>query len=143
MFILLVISAIFILNYYFVRRSLLQNAHIELAKIEKNMQRAAQTLLGTAIKNYLRGITEKNIDYIESQYAAVVNGRISKREAKDRIQQFFNLQSVGTSGYLVAVEERDEKLYLELHPFLARQECTDTEGCREWVSTRDGYTEYN
>ena len=143
LFIIVVISAIFILNYYFVRRSLTQNAHLELAKIEKNMQRAAQTLLSTAIKNYLRGITEKNVDFIEAQYRAVEKGLISKGQAKEQIQNFFNLQSVGKSGYLVAVEQRDSKLYLELHPFLARQECTDTEGCQEWVTTRDGYTEYN
>jgi len=143
LFVLVVTSTIFILNYFIVRHSLTKNAHLELAKIEQNMHRAAETLLRTAIKNYLRGITEINITFIGVQYSAYKKGKITERQAKDRIQEYFNQQSIGSSGYMVAVEEKNERLYLELHPFLPRQECTETEGCRAWVSTRNGYTEYD
>lgn len=107
------------------------------------MHRAAETLLSTAIKNYLRGITEINIAFIEVQYSTYQKGEITERQAKDRIQEHFNQQSIGTSGYMVAVEEKNTKLYLDLHPFSPRQECTKTEGCRAWASTRNGYTEYD
>ena len=143
LFVLVVTSAIFILNYFIVRHSLTKNAHLELAKIEQNMHRAAETLLSTAIKNYLRGITELNITFIGVQYSAYKKGKITERQAKGRIQEYFNQQSIGSSGYMVAVEEKNERLYLELHPFLPTQECTETEGCRAWVSTRNGYTEYD
>lgn len=142
-FILIVISAIFVLNYFIVRHSLTENANLEMQKTAHNMLQASQALLSTAIHNYLRGITEKNIDFIEEQYAAYKHGRVTEREAKDAIQVHFNLQTVGTSGYLVAVEKRNNRLYLDLHPFLPGTDCTDTEGCREWVKMRNGYTEYN
>lgn len=142
-FILIVISTIFILNYYFVRQSLRENANIELRKTAQNMHRAAQALLSTAVSNYLRAITEKNIEFIEEQHAAYKTGRLTEREAKDLIQMHFNLQSVGTSGYLVAVRKRGERLFLDLHPFLPGSDCTTTEGCREWEKTRQGYLEYD
>ena len=80
-FILIVICTIFFLNYYLVRRSLTENAQMELIKTQQNMHRAAQVLLSTAISNYLRGITEKNIDFIESRYAEYVAGHQYDKDA--------------------------------------------------------------
>jgi len=142
-FVLFVISSIFVLNYYIIRRELTDNANLELAKVEQNMHRAAQSLLNTAISNYLRGITETNFDYIEEQYALFKTGRLTEAQAKANIQVHFDLQIIGESGYLVAVRERSDKLYLELHPYLSRQECTDREGCQVWVQARHGYVEYD
>lgn len=142
-FVLLVISSIFILNYYVIRKELESNARLELAELEKNMHRATQSLLSTAISNYLRGITEKNYDYIEEEYARFRSGRISEAEAKDNIQIHFDLQIIGQSGYFVAVREAPGELYLDLHPYLARQECTDTIGCQVWSRNRQGYVEYD
>lgn len=142
-FVLLVISSIFILNYYVIRKELENSARLELAELEKNMHRATQSLLSTAISNYLRGITEKNYDYIEEQYARFRSGRISEAEAKDNIQIHFDLQIIGESGYFVAVRETPGQLYLDLHPYLARQECADRLGCQVWARNRQGYVEYD
>ncbi|WP_159441193.1 cache domain-containing protein [Desulfopila aestuarii] len=142
-FILIVISTIFFLNYHFVRSYLRENANIELQKTEQNMHRAAQELLSTAISNYLRAITEKNLEFIEEQYALYRLGKLTEREAKDKIQMHFNLQTVGKSGYLVAVKEMNSQLFLDLHPFLPGSNCTATEGCKTWAATRHGFTEYD
>ncbi len=143
LFVFIFVAAIFIINYSIIRHSLTLNAQQELIKIETNMHRAAEALLSSAIKNYLRGITEKNLDFIQHQYDGFVNGSLSKSDAKNNIQNHFNLQKVGVSGYLVAVEKKDKKLYLDLHPYLPKQECTSTEGCQQWDLTTNGYTEYN
>lgn len=142
-FTLIVVTAIFVANYYLVRSSLEKRAQEELTRTQQDMHRAVNSLLSTAISNYLRGITEKNIDFIQQQYDEYTRGRISEQEAKANIQRHFDIQYVGDSGYLTTVEERGEKLYLDLHPFLPMSECTATEGCRAWVATRNGYTEYN
>lgn len=141
--VLLIICVLFIADYYVIRNALMENARAELVKTEKNMHRAAQSLLSTAINNYLRGITEKNIDFVEKQYQRYKLGELTIIEAKSLIQKHFDLQQVGDSGYLVAVEEKDNNLYLDLHPFLPKTECSTTEGCQEWAKTRNGYTEYN
>lgn len=141
-FIFITISSIFILNYYVVRTTLEERAMDELEKIEKSVYTATQALLSTAIQNYLRGITEANLAIVESYYQQVVEGKLTKKRAKQLIQKRFITEPVGDSGYLVAVEEKDSKLYLDLHPYLPQQECTETEGCKQWAKTRNGYTEY-
>lgn len=142
-FIIIAVLVIYLLNYAVIRRELVHNAHLELAKVEQNMHCAAQSLLRAAITNYLRGITDKNLDYIQLQYDAFLRGAVTEQEAKNNIQNYFNHQIVGTSGYLAAVEEKENRFFLDLHPFLPREDCTETEGCRAWAETRNGYTEYD
>ncbi len=137
------VCTIFAFNYALIRNNLKENAWNELKKTEKEMHRAVQSLLDTAIANYLRGITEKSISYIELQYTAYSKGQLTETQAKDNIQAYFTRTSVGSSGYLVAVLEQDSRLVLDIHPFLRNQECTDTEGCRAWADVRHGYTEYD
>ncbi|MDD2463750.1 MAG: cache domain-containing protein [Desulfobulbus sp.] len=142
-FVLLVLTAIFLFNYTLIHRILTENALQDLRKTEKNMYRAVQTQLSTAINNYLRGIAESNLAYVQSRYQEFQQGRLSEQEAKEAIQKHFNEQQVGSSGYPVAVLRQNEKLYLELHPYLKGQECTETEGCRQWANVANGYTEYD
>ncbi|WP_051309958.1 cache domain-containing protein [Desulfogranum japonicum] len=140
---LIAVSTIFILNYVLIRNSLKENAWQELKKTEKEMHRAAQSLLNTAITNYLRGITETSLTYIEHQYAAYMKGLQTENQAKDSIQAYFTRMSVGSSGYIVAVCEQGDQLLLDIHPYLRKQDCTDVEGCMVWAKVRHGYTEYN
>ena len=142
-FILAVMAAIFALNYFVVRETLMKTAQEELVRTEKTMYRSSQALLSTAINNYLRGITETNLDIVKSIYADYQAGHLTEEQAKDAVQANFNTQQVGNSGYLVAVERKDAKLYLDIHPFLRGQDCTNTEGCQQWQATANGYTEYD
>ncbi|WP_163335830.1 cache domain-containing protein [Desulfopila sp. IMCC35008] len=142
-FILVTLIAIFLLNYHVVRSKLGENANLELVKIEENVYRSTVALLDSAISNYLRGITDKNLNYVERQYYAVLAGTQSKEKAVDKIQEYFNHQLIGMSGYMAAVKEQSDNIYLDLHPFLAGEDCTITEGCQAWAETRNGYTEYD
>ena len=142
-FVLLVLTAIFFLNYKIIHRILTENALHELRKTENNMYRAVQAQLSTAINNYLRGITESNLAFVQQRYNDFQQGKLSEQEAKQSIQRHFNEQRVGTSGYPVAVLQRHSKLYLELHPYLKGEECSETQGCRQWASVANGYTEYD
>nr|WP_321468439.1 cache domain-containing protein [uncultured Desulfobulbus sp.] len=142
-FVLLVLVAIFLFNYLIIHRILNENALQELRNTEKNMYRAVEAQLSTAIHNYLRGITEHNLSVIQKRYAEVQQGRLTQQEAINLIHQHFNEQQVGTSGYPVAVRKQDGRLFLALHPYLKDQECTDTDGCRQWDKVKNGYTEYD
>jgi PAS domain S-box-containing protein len=142
-FVLAVVTALFLLNYHVVGQLLTGNAQQELVQIEKSMHRAAQSLLSTAINNYLRGITEKNIDFIKARYTDYQQGRLTEDQAKEAVQAHFNTQTVGKSGYLVAVKQDHDHLFLDIHPYQRGQDCTETEGCRQWDKVRNGYTEYD
>lgn len=142
-FVLLVLTALFLFNYTIIHRILIENAQQELQTTEKNMYRAVQALLSTAINNYLRGIAESNLAYVQQRYQEFSQGLLSEQQAKDAIQRHFNEQKVGTSGYPVAVLRQESKLYLDLHPYLKGEDCTDTQGCRQWENVGNGYTEYD
>lgn len=142
-FVLLVITALFWFNYSILYRVLTENAQRDLQVTEKNMYRAVQALLSTAITNNLRGITESNLQFVQQRYAEYLQGKLSEQQAKDIIQHHFNEQVVGKSGYMVAVQQKESRLYLELHPYQKGIDCSETHGCRQWESVRNGYTEYD
>lgn len=140
---LVIVASIVTLNYYFVRNSLISDAQQELMEIEKSMHLSVQALLSTAIRNYLRGITEANLDIVKVHYQQFEDGILTESEAKDAIQEHFSLQQVGDSGYLVAVLEEKDEYYLDIHPFQRGRNCSETEGCQQWEIVRNGYVEYD
>lgn len=142
-FIFFTVTAIFVVNYFLIRSNLEKRALENLERLEKAVYQASQTLLKSAITNYLRGVTESNLAQIEKIYIEHQAGRLTEVQAKRQIQKLFTSQRVGDSGYMVAVEEKGNRLYLDLHPFQAKQDCTETDGCRQWAATRNGYTEYD
>lgn len=142
-FVLVVITVLFLFNYAIIRHILTENAQQELQTTEKNMYRAVQAQLDTAITNYLRGITESNLAFVQQRYEEFQQGKLSEQQAKDAVQRHFNGQKVGSSGYPVAVLRKNGKLFLELHPYLKDQDCSETQGCRHWEAVGNGYTEYD
>jgi PAS domain S-box-containing protein len=142
-FVLLVLTALFVFNYTLLYRIFTKNAQRDLQVTEQNMYRSVQALLSTAISNNLRGITESNLQFVQQRHAEYLQGKLSEQQAKAIIQQHFNEQVVGKSGYMVAVQRQQNRLFLELHPFLKGEDCTDTHGCRQWEKVGNGYTEYD
>jgi len=142
-FILMVVLGVFILNYVVIEKSLRDTAQKELQKTVDSVHLSTETLLNTAIENYLRGITEKNIDVIQQFYNAVQQGKMSEKEAKDAIQNITGAQKVGESGYFVAIRQKDERIFLAIHPFQRQVDCTNTTGCPKWMSLKNGYVEYD
>jgi len=142
-FVLIIVAAIFGLNYYLARNALIQKAKDDLIRIEQSMGRSSDALLSTAIVNYLRGITEANLDIIEEYYAKYRTGKITEQEAKDAIHSHFLTEHVGKSGYPVAIKRTGDKLFLDIHPYQRGFECTDTKGCQQWDKTGNGYIEYD
>lgn len=142
-FILFSVTTLFVLNYLLVRNTLIDKANADLIEMEKLVYRSVQAMLDTAIRNYLRGITRANLKIVEELYDSCQKGEITEVVAKQRVQEIFATQKVGEMGYLVAVERKHDKLYLDVHPYLQQEECTYTEGCQAWDRVRNGYTEYD
>lgn len=140
---LVAIMSIFSLNYLMIQRGLRERADSALKETHQSVYNSANALLNTAISSYLKGITEKNLDIVTHYYNEFEKGNLSEIEAKGAIQQHCNLQKVGNTGYLVAVEEIQKDLFLVVHPFLKDENCTESEGCQEWYEKRNGYVEYD
>jgi len=142
-FVLLVLAAIFAFNYTLIHRILSETALQEIRKTEKSMYRAVQVQLSTAINNYLRGITEHNLEYIHARYQEYLSGKLTEEQAKNAVAQHFSEQKVGSSGYPVAVLRKEGRLYLRLHPYQQGLDCTHTQGCGQWDTVKNGYLEYS
>lgn len=141
-FIIAAVVAIFLLNHVLIEKNLQKSAKKNLKKTVDSMYLATQELLNTAIENYLRGITDRNLDLVRQYYFAWQRGEMTEREAKNAIQHHADSQKIGESGYIVAVGERDDTLWLDIHPFMRNVDCGDTQGCQQWAERRNGYLEY-
>jgi signal transduction histidine kinase len=140
---ILVIAAIFLIDYSLIKRHLINEGEEELKQRCENIHLRIQKSLNSAIENYLRGITEANLEIVEYHYQKFENGEVSESEAKNTIQKYCNQQKIGNSGYFVAVENRNGRLILDIHPYKRHEDCSDEIACMIWDTLRNGYTEYD
>lgn len=150
--IILVVCGIVVLNYLVIHKS----TNVVYEELEHKTDQAATfvtNLLNANIESYLRGITEKNFEVVEHFYKRHQSGEMSEAQAKQAVTEFANIQSIGTTGYMVAVEvaggdtneknEKNEKLTLVIHKYLQGKDCTTVLGCQVWAQNRNGYIEYD
>jgi signal transduction histidine kinase/CheY-like chemotaxis protein len=137
-----VMAVIFFIDYTLIKRFLVEQAEEDLKNSCDKIQQTIENSLSTAIENYLRGITETNLDILESYYQKYLDGEMTEEEAKNAFQKYCDKQKIGESGYLVAVEDIEGRLYLEIHPYKRHEDCSETTGCAVWDSVRNGYVEY-
>ena len=138
----LIIAVIFVVDYNLIKQSLKKKAEEDLRLRCEKIHQTIQKSLNSAIKNYLRGITESSHDIAGQYYKKYKNGELTESAAKDAVQEYCNNLGIGASGYIVAVENDDGKLILDIHPYNRHKDCSQTIGCQVWDSLRNGYAEY-
>lgn len=136
------IAALFSLNLILVRTKLRTQAKQDLIKLHEQVVNSAEALLSTAIDTYLRGITETEMETVRYYYAQYKSGKMSEQDAKDAVQKHLSLKKVGETGYMAAIQRRENRLYLEFHPIQRGVDCSETEGCLAWNSVSNGLVEY-
>ena len=141
-YMILIIGAIFAVDFGLIKQHLINKAEDDLILRCEKIHQTIENSLNSAIENYLRGITEANLDIVNYYYQKYKAGEISEIEAKNIIQKYCSNQTIGKSGYLVAVENNDGVLTLDIHPFKRHEDCSVTAGCQIWDSVRNGYVEY-
>ncbi|MBN2527894.1 MAG: cache domain-containing protein [Deltaproteobacteria bacterium] len=142
-FIIVVVAVFMALNYIIVQQSLERNAHVNLKRSVESISSATQSMLNASIRSYLRGIVHQDVIRLKSLNDDVQKGVMTLPEAQDAFQEYVSGRSIGKSGYIVAVNEQNKKLFLAIHPYMRGEDCTDIEGCRIWDRQKSGYTEYN
>ena len=137
-----IIGAIFIIDFGLIKSHLQNQAENDLKLGCEEIHVTIENSLNHAIENYLRGITEANLDVVRHYYKRFRKGEMTEAEAKNAIQDFCDKQIIGTSGYNVAVEDKEGVLVLDIHPYSRHQDCSGTSGCQIWDSVKNGYAEY-
>ncbi len=143
--VILAVMALAFLNHHVIRRSL-DDMYRDLENTTNLASTSVNNLLNSSIENYLRGIAEKNVEFINHLHQRAKRGEISEAEARREAGRLMLMQTIGSTGYLVAVEDRqvngDHKLILAVHPHLPDRDCSALASCQGWASQKNGYNEY-
>ncbi len=86
--------------YAITRDTIEKSIESELHNTTTTIYNLVTTSLTVSIKNYLRGVAEKNLEIIKSTYQDYQNGLFSEQEAKDRVIRVLLSQTIGQSGYI-------------------------------------------
>ncbi|OHE65028.1 MAG: hypothetical protein A2Z99_17755 [Treponema sp. GWB1_62_6] len=95
-----------------------------------------------SIKNYLRGIAEKNRDFLQSYYDQVSAGKLTKEEAMSAVRKQFNdlaYGKIGKTGYLAGVTSKG---ILTIHPKSEGADASGYEFMKQAMAMKNGYLEY-
>jgi len=95
-----------------------------------------------SIKNYLRGIAEKNRDLLQSYHDQVTAGKMTKEEALNAVRKQFNdpvYGRIGQTGYLAGVSSKG---ILSIHPKSEGADASGHEFMKKAMAMKNGYLEY-
>lgn len=141
-FTVVILSIVVFVNLYIVQRRLFAEAHEELIRVMDSVETAADAMIDTVIRNYLRGIVEQDVIVLENLNAEVERGHLTMQEARDAFQAHVDHQRIGASGYVAGVEPVGDQFKLSIHPFYRDLPCPDMEVCRDWMEQKYGYQSY-
>ncbi len=97
------------------------------------------TSMKVTIKNYLRAISEKNLEIVESYYDLVLSGELTEAEGKEEVSKIFEAQSVGETGYVYVLNS--EGILID-HPVLTGEDISDNDFVQNQIIQKSGYLEY-
>ena len=94
-----------------------------------------------SIKNYLRGIAEKNRELLSSLYARYQKGLLSEQEAKKLASELLLSQKIGKTGYIYSLNSSG---HVKVHPLLAyNYDASSFAFVRRQMQEKSGYLEYD
>jgi signal transduction histidine kinase/HPt (histidine-containing phosphotransfer) domain-containing protein len=117
------------------------------AQIESDMSHSQDLLTSlvrqtseSAIRNYLRGISEKNFDIVSHFYKLARDGKLPEKDAKAKAAEVLLSQLIGDTGYMVAM---DSHAVIQVHPKAAGQNISHLEFAHRMIALKNGYLEYD
>jgi PAS domain S-box-containing protein len=128
--------------YVIVRDSLQKNIESELQNTTTAVYNLVQTSATVSIKNYLRGVAEKNAEIINSLYRQSRQGLLTDGEAREKATAVLLSQTIGESGYIYCL---DSKGIVVVHPQqpLLGTDVSDYSFVGDVLAKKRGYLEYD
>ncbi|GEM_PF-2386163 len=101
-----------------------------------------ETALSVSIGNYLRAVAEKGVDVVAMHYRAAEAGKYGEEEAKARAAEALLSQTIGTTGYIYAV---DSSGTIRVHPkpALRNASLATYAFIQDQMARKEGYLEYD
>ncbi|MBB5349219.1 cache domain-containing protein [Desulfoprunum benzoelyticum] len=136
------LSIAFATIYVIVRDTISTNIESELHNTTTSINNLVGNAATASIKNYLRGIAEKNLQIIDSFHRAQQQGLLSEAAAKEQAAAILLSQTIGTSGYIYTV---DGNGIVVVHPQKAvlGSDVSEYSFVRDLQTKKRGYLEYD
>ncbi len=128
------------LTSYYISKNIAQKlANEQLESLSKQSLNLLVSTMDNSIKNYLRGMAEKNKEIVELFYNKFKNGELTEEEAKKRAEEIILSQKVGNSGYVYII---NSKGVFELHPKSKGKDVSTYQFIQSQIKDKEGYFEY-
>ncbi len=118
-----------------------ENIHEELNQVAEMSKSIIQSSVRTSIKNYLRGVVEKNLEITAYYHKEFQKGNLTEKEAKKQAEKVLSSQKVGKTGYLYVLDSQGVVIY---HPSesLIGESQNNFEFIKKQIREKEGYIEY-
>jgi diguanylate cyclase (GGDEF)-like protein len=127
---------------WLIQERLVEQARQQMDMTGKGIHAVVRSLVLSSIKNYLKGLSEANLAYVQYAYSRFQAGEFSEQEAKNRAEGFLLRQRIGDSGYATAVDISDGGIKLAVHPHLKGKDLSGFAFAREMARQKSGYLEF-
>ncbi len=132
----------FTLIYYVVRLSIERSIESELQNTTNSILNLVNTSATVSIKNYLRGVAEKNNEIVSHFYNQFINGRMDEDTAKKMASEVLLSQKIGETGYIYCLDSAGTVV---VHPskLLVSVNVSEYDFAKKMMQRKKGYLEYN
>lgn len=86
--------------YLFLKIHIKTDIHRDLTSASETVVNHVKVSLQEAIKNYLRGVAEKNKDIVAHYYSQFQEGKYNSAEFETKVRDLISVQKIGAHGYL-------------------------------------------
>ncbi|MBF0098319.1 MAG: cache domain-containing protein [Magnetococcales bacterium] len=128
--------------YPMVRSMYEESVHNELQNTSETLRSMVEAAANASVKNYLRGMAEKNRDVLEEFYQQYQKGKLTEAQAREQAVAVLLSQRVGKTGYIYGL---DGKGVIRVHPVkaLLNVDLSPYEFIQKQLKEREGYLEYD
>ena len=144
--ILAILIAIFLVTtlyaYYTIKSEITGSIESELLSNTKMITAVIQKSLDVSIKNYLRGIAEKNVQLINAIYKDYKADRLTENQAKQKAARLLMDQTIGSTGYIYCINSHGMAV-VHPNPDVAGNDYSYREFIQQQIALRNGYLEYD
>jgi len=141
---LIVLAAVLLLGssvYYIVSSIIRDNIESKLSNATAAILNMVETTAQASIKNYLRSVSEKNLEIAGLYYGYVQNGLLTEDAAKAQLKNIFLSQHIGKTGYIYCLNSRGTAV-MHPDPMVEGVDFSDFEFIQRQMHYKQGYLEY-
>ena len=139
---ILSLSIGFAIVYFIVRDTITANIESELHNTATSINNLVGNAATASIRNYLRGVAEKNLEIVDSFHQKQLQGLMSAGEAREKAAEILLAQTIGRSGYIYCL---DRNGIVVVHPqkALLGRDVSEYSFVRDLQAKKRGYLEYD